>query len=143
VPYKGIAPALSDLLAGQVEMAFETMVGTLPYVQTGKLRALALAGPERNPLLPDVPTTVESGLSPRYRRPTGAAWWRPPAPPSPVIERLNRTINDILRTPALGAALEKLNARPQIGSPDDFAAFMTAERRKWTGIVAAAGITAD
>jgi tripartite-type tricarboxylate transporter receptor subunit TctC len=142
VPYKGAAPAVTDLLAGQVQMYFENIATLLPHVETGKLRALALADERRHPQLPDVPTTRESGF------PTlQATYWTgvlaPAGTPTAVVDRLNAAINDILKSKETAASLAKLTATPKIGSPADFAAFIAAETKTWTELINAAGIKAD
>jgi tripartite-type tricarboxylate transporter receptor subunit TctC len=142
VPYKGPAQAIVDLLAGQVQMYFETAALLLPNIEAGKLRALAVADETRLQQLPAVPTTIECGL-PKVQ---GTFWngiVAPSGTSTDIIGKLNTTINEILKTPELNASLVKLSARPKIGSPQDFAAFMAAERRKWTEIANAAGIKVE
>src|SRR6516162_1837963 len=142
VPYKGPAQAITDLLAGQVQMYFETIALLLPHVEAGKLKALAVADEERSSHLPAVPTTTESGF-PKLQATYWSGVLAPNGTPTSVIRKLNETINAILQSPELQATLDKLNARPKIGSPQDFAAFMTAERQKWTDVVTRAGIKVE
>jgi tripartite-type tricarboxylate transporter receptor subunit TctC len=142
VPYKGPAQAITDLLAGQVQMYFETIALLLPHVEAGKLKALAVADAERSPHLPAAPTTTESGF-PKLQATYWSGVLAPNGTPTSVIRKLNETINAILQSPELQATLDKLNARPKIGSPQDFAAFMTAERQKWTDVVTRAGIKVE
>jgi tripartite-type tricarboxylate transporter receptor subunit TctC len=139
VPYKGPAQLITDLLAGQVQMTFEVITLLLPHVETGRLKALALADTARSPQLPAVPTTTESG----YPDLQGTFWagvLAPAGTPAPIVSRLNSAINEVLRSKELEAALAKLSARPKTGSPQDFADFMAAETRKWAEIITAAGI---
>jgi tripartite-type tricarboxylate transporter receptor subunit TctC len=142
VPYRGPGLAVADLLAGQVQMEFETIPILLPHIEAGKLRALAVADESRNPQLPDVPTTVEAGL-----RALQATFWSgvlaPAGTPKGVVDRLNAAINEILKSREVEAMLARLSARPKIGSPQDFVAFVAAESQKWTTVVNAAGIKAD
>jgi tripartite-type tricarboxylate transporter receptor subunit TctC len=142
VPYRGPAQIITDLIAGQVQMDFETIALLLPHVEAGKLRALALADTTRSPQLPAVPTTGESGF-PRLQGTFWAGVLAPAGTPAAIVGRLNATINDILKTPELEATLVKLSARPKIGSPQDFAAFMAAETQKWAAVVKEANIRVD
>ena len=142
VPYKGSAQALTDLLAGQVQMYFDTVALLLPHIEAGKLTALAVADETRSPQLPAVPTTAESGFATLQ-----STFWAgvvAPAGTSPsIVSKLNAAINEILKSPELEANLAKINAKPKIGSPEDFASFMAAETQKWTKVISSAGIRAD
>jgi tripartite-type tricarboxylate transporter receptor subunit TctC len=142
VPYKGPAQALTDLLAGQVQMYFDTVALLLPHIEAGKLTALAVADETRSPQLPAVPTTAESGFAALQ-----STFWAgvvAPAGTSPsIVSKLNAAINEILKSPELEANLAKINAKPKIGSPEDFASFMAAETQKWTKVISSAGIRAD
>jgi tripartite-type tricarboxylate transporter receptor subunit TctC len=142
VPYKGPAQAITDLLAGHVQMYFDTLALFLPYIEAGKLTALAVADVTRSPQLPAVPTTAESGFATLQ-----STFWAgvvAPAGTSPsIVSRLNAAINEILKSPELEANLAKINAKPKIGSPEDFASFMAAETQKWTKVISSAGIRAD
>ena len=137
VPYKGSAPVLTDLIAGQVQMYFDSASFLLPHVESGKLRVLAVADESRLPQLPDTPTTVEAGFGKLQ-----ASYWVgvlvPAGTPAPVIERLNGAINEVMRSKAMEETLTKLVARARPGTPQDFAAFMAAETRKWTETITAA-----
>jgi tripartite-type tricarboxylate transporter receptor subunit TctC len=142
VPYKGASPMVTDLIAGQVQMCFDTVALFLPHIQVGKIKALAIADDIRSDQLPAVPTTVESGF------PTlqGTFWTGIVAPmgtPSNIVNKLNVSINEILSSPELEASLAKFNARPKIGSPEDFAKFWRGETEKWTNVITLAGIKAD
>ena len=142
VPYKGPAQAVTDLLAGQVQMYFETIALLLPHVEAGKIKALAVADETRNAQLPAVPTTTETGF-PKLQ----ATYWNgvlaPAGTPTNIVGKLNAAINEILKSPELQAALVKLSAKPKIGSPQDFAALIAAERKKWTEVADAAGVKVD
>jgi len=142
VPYKGASPAVTDLLAGQVQMYFDTVALFLPYLQAGKLKALAVADDTRSASLPAVPTTTESGF-PTLQATFWAGMVAPMGTPAHVIEKLNTSINEFLRSAEVEAALAKFNAKPKIGSPQDFAKFWRAETEKWTNVVTSAGIKAD
>jgi len=142
VPYKGAPPAVTDLLAGQVQMYFGTVALFLPHIQAGKLKALAVADEVRSDSLPAVPTTIESGF-PTLQATFWAGVVAPIGTPAYVIDRLNTAINEFLRSPQVEASLAKFNAKPKIGSPQDFAKFWRAETEKWTNIITSAGIKAD
>jgi tripartite-type tricarboxylate transporter receptor subunit TctC len=142
VPYRSAALAVTDLLAGQVQMEFETMPLLLPHIEAGKLKALAIADATRSPQLPDVPTTIESGM-PTLQATFWSGVLAPAGTPERTVDKLNAAINEILKSKEIEAILARLSAKPKIGSPQDFAAFVTAESQKWTAIVNAAGIKAD
>jgi tripartite-type tricarboxylate transporter receptor subunit TctC len=142
VPYKGAAPAVADLLAGQVQMFFDTVALFLPHIQAGKLKAVAVADDTRSAQLPTVPTTTESGF-PTLQATFWAGIVAPMGTPEYVVDKLNASINEILQTPELEASLAKFNAKPKIGSPQDFATFWRAETHKWTRVISSAGIKAD
>ena len=142
VPYKGSAPVLTDLIAGQVQMYFDAASFLLPHVQSGKLRVLAVADEQRLPRLPDTPTTVEAGFGKLQ-----ASYWVgvlvPAGTPPAVIDRLNGAINEVMKSPAMQQTLTKLTARARAGTPQDFAKFMAAESAKWTETISGANIRAD
>ena len=142
VPYRGPALAVTDLLSGQVQMEFETLPILLPHIEAGKLRALAVADATRNPHLPDVPTTIEAGL-PGLQATFWSGVLAPAGTPKSIVDRLNAAINDILKSNEIAAILDRLSAKPKIGSPQDFAAFVAAESKKWTAVVNAAGMKAE
>jgi tripartite-type tricarboxylate transporter receptor subunit TctC len=142
VPYKGATPAVTDLLAGQAQMYFDTVALFLPYIQAGKLKALAVADDVRSASLPAVPTTIENGF-PTLQATFWAGVVAPIGTPAHVIDKLNTSINEFLRSPEVEASLAKFNAKPKIGSAQDFAKFWRAEREKWTKVITSAGIKAD
>ncbi len=142
VPYKGPPQAVTDLLAGEVQMYFDTVALFLPHIRAGKLTALALAAETRSSELPEVPTTTESGFA-TLQSTFWAGVVAPRGTPASVVEKLNVSINEIMKSPELEANLAKINAKPKIGSPKDFTMFMAAETQKWTKVIAAAGIKAD
>src|SRR5262249_38814680 len=142
VPYRGAGQSVTDLLAGQVQMIFETTAILLPHVQGGRLRALAVATEARSPLLPGVPTTAESGDP----KPVPSFWCgllAPAGTPSPIVAKLNAAINDILKSNEAQAGFARLGAEAKIGSPHDFAAFIAAEAPRWTAIANETGIKVD
>jgi tripartite-type tricarboxylate transporter receptor subunit TctC len=136
VPYKGPAAAVTDALAGQVQMYFETAPTVLPHIEAGKLRLLAIAAETRMLQLPDVPTTVEGG----YPTLIGGYWAGIVAPagtPATIVDHLNAAINETMKSREVEAALAKLGGQAKLGSAADFAAFIAAERQRWLPVAAA------
>jgi tripartite-type tricarboxylate transporter receptor subunit TctC len=142
VPYRGSAPAITDALAGQVQMYFETTTVMLPHIQAGKLRAVAVAGDARAPRLPSVPTTLESGF-PKLQATLWSGMMAPAGTPRDVVEKLNAAMNDILKSEDMKASLTKLGADPKGGSVQYFTEFFAAEVRKWAGVVSELGIKSE
>jgi tripartite-type tricarboxylate transporter receptor subunit TctC len=139
VPYKGSAPALADLLGGQVQMTFDAIPVVVPQVKAGKLKALAVAAPKRSPLAPDVPTMDESGL-PGF---AGGTWWGVLAPartPAPVVERLAREIGAIVRAPDVAQTFAERGFEPVGNTPAEFRAFIESESKRWLTVAQGAGI---
>ena len=139
IPYKGSAPAITDLLGGQVQMTFDTVPVVLPQVRAGKLRALAVATPKRSPLAPDVPTMDEAGVAGF----TGGTWFGVLAPartPAAVVERLNKEIAAILRAPDVVQMFTDRGIEPAGNSAAEFRAFIEAESRRWLKVAQDAGV---
>jgi len=142
VPYKGSAPAATDVLGGQVPALFDNVAGTLAHIRAGKLRPLAVTSRQRLPLLPDVPTFEELGL----RGCEIAAWgglWAPAGTPAPVLQRLNAEMNRALATPAVADRMRELSVEPQGGSAEALAAFAAEETLRWREVIRKAGIHLD
>jgi tripartite-type tricarboxylate transporter receptor subunit TctC len=139
IPYKGAADAVTGVLGGQVQMFFGDIGGVLPLMWEGTLRALAVSSDTRNPLVPDLPTMIESGV-PDYVVLTYIGVVAPAGTPTGIVEKLNSAINESLTTPDVAAAFARLGAEVQPASPQDFAAFLAAETRKWTEVAKAANI---
>ena len=141
VPYRGGGPALTDLVGGQVQVYFASTVGSIEYIRTGRLRALAVTTATRSEALPDVPTVDE--FVPGYE---ASAWFGVGAPkntPSQIIDQLNEAINAGLADPKLKARLADLGSTPLVGSPADFGKLIAEETEKWAKVVKFAGIKAD
>lgn len=138
VPYRGGAPMITDLLAGQVQIGFDVMVTALPHVRTGALRALAVAGSRRYEALPTVPTIAET--LPGYEARTWAGVGAPKATPAAVIARLDREIGAVLAEPTLEARLADLGTVPMPLNAREFATFVAAESAKWGKVVRIANI---
>ncbi|WP_198083448.1 tripartite tricarboxylate transporter substrate binding protein [Variovorax sp. E3] len=139
VPYKGGAPALVDLMGGQIDMLFDTSPTALPYAKSGKLRALAITSRQRSPLLPDVPTMKEAGL-PDFEVVTWTGIAAPAGTPRAVVDRLNAVIKTALRG-ELRRQLEETSLIPVGDSPEDFREFMRKDADSYARLVKAAKIT--
>jgi len=141
VPYRGSPPALTDLLAGQVQVMFSPMSSSIEFVRGGKLRALAVTTAARSEVLPDLPTVGE--FVPGYE---ATGWFGIGAPrktPLEIVDRLNREINAGLVDPKLKARLADLGATVFVSSPTDFATYLAAETEKWGRVVRTANLKAD
>ena len=142
VPYRGAGRSVTDVVAGQVQMIFETTAILLPHIESGKLRALAVAAEARSPLLPGVPTTAENG----YPELTASFWsgvLAPAGTPAAIVAKLNGAINEILKSKEAQDGLARLSAEARIGSPQDFAAFIASETPRWAAIANETGVKVD
>lgn len=142
VPYKGSAPALVDLLGGRITMMFDTIAQQTGNVAAGKVRALAVTGPRRSPLLPDVPTAQEVGLK-DYDVTIWYGVLAPAATPVPVIERLHREIVAVMSTEEMKKRMQAEGAEARPNSPAEFAALIRHDIAKWGPVVKASGATLD
>jgi tripartite-type tricarboxylate transporter receptor subunit TctC len=139
IPYRGGAPILADLTAGQIDMTVIGKSVLLPHIMAGKLRPLAVTGPARWPELPGVPTLLELGyMDAPYDTMFGVV--TPAGTPASVIERLNAAINNGLRSPEMRASLAKLGIEPMFTTPQEFAAIIAQEIPKWAEIVRITGV---
>ncbi len=139
VPYRGTAPMLNAVLANEVQLIADPSTTSLPYVQDGKLRPIAIAGDVRDPQLPDVPTMVEAGF-PKLQSPFWLAVVVPAGTPRDIIDKLNSAFRKALAAPETRARLNALGAEGKVGTPEDLEKMLTAERAKWTAVVKAANI---
>jgi tripartite-type tricarboxylate transporter receptor subunit TctC len=141
IPYKGGANAVTDILSGQIHMNIGTTATLVPLVKAGKLRAIAVIGEGRYADLPDIPTIEESGV------PLTFTFWSgllaPAATPPDVVQKLNVTLNEVLAYPELKASMAKLGLMPKPGTPQQFGAFLEAERRAWAEAVDLTGVKID
>ena len=142
VPYKGSSQALTDLVANRVSMIFDQIASSLPFIKTGKLRAIAVTGTTRSPALPDVPTIAESGV-PGYESLSWVGIAVPAGTPREVVARLNREIGIILKDPDIREKFAQAGADPVGGSPQDFARHIHGERDKWSRLIRERGITVN
>ena len=139
VPYKGSAPALTDVLAGHVPLMFDLQATSLAHVQAGRLKALAVTSAKRSELLPKVPTMAESGL-PGYEVSAWFGLFAPAGVPAPIVERLNAETTAILREPEMKKRLQALGVDADEASPAAYAAFVRREAAKWATTVRSAGL---
>lgn len=142
VPYRGAPPALNDLVAGQVQVMFGTMLAAVPHVRSGKVRAIAVTGPKRSIAVPDVPTFAEAGL-PSYDASSWNGILVPTGTPAPIIARLNAELVKILHTPNVLDRLEGDGPIPIGNSPEQFTAYIKAEQAKWSKVVKEAHVRID
>ncbi len=138
VPYRGQGPAMTDLLTGQVHLLFATAPGTIDYVKTGKLRALAVTTSTRAEVMPELPPIAD--FVPGYDTSQWYGLCAPKAVSETVVATLNKEINAAIADPALKKKLEALGGEPLPGSPADFAKLIAEETQKWAKVVAAAGL---
>ncbi|MCC7225660.1 MAG: tripartite tricarboxylate transporter substrate binding protein [Burkholderiaceae bacterium] len=139
VPYKGGAPASTDLMAGHLSMMFEMGYAAMPSIKAGKIRPLAVTSAKRIDLLPDVPTMAESGV-PGFESYNWQGIIAPAGTPAPVIARLNAAFNEILKDPDVVRAIADTGSQPAGGTPEAFGLFIEAERQKWAKVIKAANI---
>jgi tripartite-type tricarboxylate transporter receptor subunit TctC len=141
VPYRGAAPALTDLMAGTVDVMFDNMPSSIGYIRADKLRALGVTTDKRSAALPDVPAIAE--IVPGYE---ASAWFGiavPKGTPADVIDKLNKAVNEALKDPKMIARLAELGGTPMPGTPADFGKVMSDEVAKWKKVVEFSGATVE
>jgi tripartite-type tricarboxylate transporter receptor subunit TctC len=141
VPYRGAAPAITDLMGNRVQVIFDNMPSIISHIRSGALRAIAVTTAERSPQLPDVPTIAET--VPGYEASALFGMGAPKKAPPEIVARLNHEINDILTEPNIKQRFAELGGDPLIVTPDQFTAMMQAETDKWGKVVKAAGLRID
>jgi tripartite-type tricarboxylate transporter receptor subunit TctC len=139
VPYKGTGPALTDLLSGSVQMMFSNVPAAIPYIESGKLRAIAVTGLVRSKALPQVPTVDEAGV-PGYNVVSWLALMAPARTSSEIIARLNAEVAQALASPAGQRHLAAVGADAGLGSPQEFGRFLKEEQVKWRKVIKGADI---
>ena len=142
VPYKGGAPALSDLVGGQLSFMIENMPGTMPYVMARNLRALAITSPQRSPLAPELPTMAEAGVS-GYEMSGWNGIFAVKGTPPEIVGRVHSEVAKTLRAPEVRRELAALGAEPVGDTPDEFGAFLKADMARWGKIIQEKGIRSD
>ena len=142
IPYRGSAPAMTDLLAGQVQLMFADGPTALPHLKSGRVRALAVGSPQRSALVPELPTMIEAGV-PGYEAYSWAGIWVPAATPREIVAKINA---DTVRAFADAATRDRLlgqGAEVAPGTPEQFASFVKSEMSKWAAVIKRAGIRPD
>ena len=142
VPYKGAAPAMTDLIGGQVDLYFASLPSAVPQMRNGKLRAIAVTTSQRAGSLPELPTIAESG----HRDFATSAWYGvlvPSGTPAPIVKRLNEAVTHVVQLPDVRARLANDGVEIQAGPPERFASFIAAEMQKWAKAVKESGAKVD
>jgi len=142
VPYKGGGPAIQDVIGGHTQMAFATVLETVGFIRSGRLRAIAVTGEKRSPALPDVPTIAESGL-PGYNSISWIGVLAPAGTPSTIVERIAKDVAEIVAHPDVHEKLVAQGAIPVGNSPAEFAALIAKDRERYARIIVEKNITAE
>jgi len=142
VPYKGSAPAVTDLLGNQIGIMFDNMPSAIQHVRSGKLRPIAVTTAKRSPELPDVPTIAEAGV-PGYEATSWFGMFAPAGTPAPIVAQLNKALVKVLSQPETKKKLADQGAEPVSETPEQFAAFIQAESAKWGKVVKESGASVD
>jgi tripartite-type tricarboxylate transporter receptor subunit TctC len=139
VPYKGGATAITDLIAGRVQLMFESLNSIAPFAHSGQVRALAVSGDHRSPAFPELPTIAEAGV-PGYSAPTWSGVIAPAGVPRPIVDKLNAAINKAIRSPAMTTYYANVGDEAAGGTPEEFAATIATDSKKWGDVIKRAGI---
>jgi tripartite-type tricarboxylate transporter receptor subunit TctC len=142
VPYSGSAPALQDIMGDRVDLLFDNLASSLPLYKARRLQILAVGSLQRIAALPDVPTVPEIGV-PGFESGTWFAIVAPPKTPSQLLDRLNKTVNEILSEPSVKSKFEELGVQPVGGTLAQTNSFVTRERQRWGDLIRAAGVQAN
>jgi tripartite-type tricarboxylate transporter receptor subunit TctC len=142
IPYKGSGPALSDLLGNHVSIYFSSLPPAIGLVQSGQLRALAVTGPKRSAILPDLPTVAESGI-PGYEAVLHYGIVAPAGTPRPIVDKLNAALREAMASEDLLKRLAAEGAEPLVTTPEEYAADIDREETKWSAVVRKAGAKAE
>ena len=142
IPYKGTGPALNDTIAGSTQLIFGSVSTTLQFIKSGRLRGLAVTTPKRIPALPDLPTVAEAAV-PGYQVVLWHGLVAPKGVPPPIVDRLNREANEVLKAKDMGDLLATDGVAPAGGTPEQFRAVIKADIERWRGVVKQANIKVD
>lgn len=142
VPFKGVAQAVPEIMAGRLQLAFNTIPAFLPHVKAGRLKAFVITAPKRSPLLPDVPACTEVGL-PGLDANAWHAVVAPAGTPKEIVRKLYQTLAATLASPEVRSQLAAVGAEPVASSPEEFAKFMRAESQKWARVIKAGGVKVE
>lgn len=143
VPYKGSGPAISDVVAGQVQLMFDTLLTSTPFVKSGKLKMLGVTTAQRLPQYPDVPTVAEALNMKDFEASSWYALYAPAGTPPDIVKRLSAEVDAALKQPAVAKRLTDLGAIPVGGPPEKLAAFQRAEQEKWGKVIQMAKVKPD
>jgi tripartite-type tricarboxylate transporter receptor subunit TctC len=142
IPYRGGALAINDLIAGRVQLMFESLNSIAPHARAGSVRALAVTGEHRSPGFPDVPTVAEAGV-PGYAAPTWSGVIGPAGIPRPIVDKLNAAINRAINSPAFKERFAAIGDEPAGGTPEEFAETIAKDSAKWKEVVQRSGARLD
>ncbi len=142
VPYKGGAMAINDLVAGHVQLLWESLNSIAPHARSGKVKALAVSGARRSPAFPDLPTIAEAGV-PGYEAGTWTGVIAPAGLPRPVLDRLNASVNAAIRSPLFAQRFAAIGDEPAGGTPEEFAELIRRDSAKWADVVRRSGAKID
>ena len=142
IPYKGSAPALTDVMSGQADLMFDTMLSAMPFVKGGKLKAIAVTSAQRSPVAPDIPTIAESGL-PGYEAIAWNGLLAPAGTPKEVVDQINAALKKVLEAPDVKQRFDAQGFAAQWGTPADFGKFVQSEVDKWAKVVKTSGAKVD
>ena len=142
IPYKGSAPALTDLMGGQISMMFDVLSTAMPHIATGKTRALGVTSPKRSSIAPDIPTVAESGL-PGYEVVIWFGVLAPARTPAPIVDKVSQDLAALMKMPDLKERLSQLGSEPVGTTPAQFADLMKNDTAKWSKVVKASGARVD
>lgn len=142
IPYKGSAPALTDVMSGQADLMFDTMLSAMPFVKSGKLKAIAVTSAQRSPSAPEIPTIAEAGL-PGYEAIAWNGILAPAGTPPEAINKLSAALQKVLSNPDVKARFEAQGFTASWNSPSDYGSFLNAEVRKWAKVVKDSGARVD
>jgi tripartite-type tricarboxylate transporter receptor subunit TctC len=139
VPYKGTGPALNDLLGGQIQATFANVLNVSPHIKSGRLRALAVSGPERSRVMPNVPTIAESGV-PGFNVTTWHGWLAPTRTPDAIVSLLNAPLAKFMRSPAVAEKLAADGGEPVGNAAAEYRQFLVDEIARWRVLAKATGL---
>jgi len=142
VPYRGGSLAINDLIAGHVDLMFESLQSIAPFARAGAVRALGVSGAKRSPAFPDLPTIAEAGV-PGYLAPTWTGVIAPAGVPRPIVDRLNAAINKVLKSEAFKEKFSKIGDEPAGGTPEDFVETIKTDSAKWADVIKRSGAKLD
>jgi tripartite-type tricarboxylate transporter receptor subunit TctC len=142
IPYKGSAPVVADLIAGQVDVMFDNLPNVITHVKGGRMKALAVSGPKRSPLAPEVPTVAEAGV-PGFEVTVWFGFLAPAGTPRDIIQRLNAESSRIINSSEVSDRFMKLGVTPATGTPEQFGDLVKSEVGRWAKVIKDAGIKAE